>query len=278
LKIPKAFLSVISGVILSTGVYSVSFAVNFNDLRAHRAVYDVSLHSAEERSGIAAATGRIVYKFEGNACDGISINYRFVTRLRTARDSFVTDQQTASHESADGTEFSFNTKSFVNEQSDQKLSGMATRKNGGLLVKLTGKNPRELELEDAIFSSTQMTRTLEAAIAGERFLSIDIFDGIGDADEVVKTSTIIGEPREIDGALNDENPDALERFEGRKAWPVTISYFKKNIGNSAETLPFYEASYMLYDDGIIRNLVMRFEDYALKAGLSELSIIDTGAC
>jgi len=271
-------LAVFSGAILSFGVYSLSFAAGFNDLRSHQATYEVKLESAEDRSGIVSANGRIVYKVEGNACDGMSINYRFVTQLRTSRDAFVTDQQTATHESADGRELTFNTKSFVNEQADQVLSGFASRERGGLSVKLTGKKPRELELEDAIFSNSQLLRILEAAEAGERFLSHDIFDGIGDADEVIKTSTIIGEAKEIKDALEGENAGALESFKGRKAWPVTLSYFKKNIGNSAESTPFYEASYMLYDDGIIRKLVMRFDDYALKASLSDINFLDVPPC
>lgn len=278
MKSSKVLFSFFSGLIFCAGLHSSLFAANFNVLRSHQAVYDVSLESAEDRSGIAGATGRIVYKVEGNACDGISINYRFVTQLKTRREAFVTDQQTASHESADGREFSFNTKSFVNEQADQALSGFAIRDGGGLKVKLAGKEARELELEDAIFSSTQLVRILEAANSGERFATFDIFDGIGDADEIIKTSTIIGDAKEIDGVLKGENADALESFKGRKAWPVTISYFKKNVGNSAETLPFYEASYMLYDDGTIRDLLMRFENYALKADLSDIEFVDTVAC
>jgi len=267
-----------SSLVLVFGFQPLASAADFNDLQAHRAVYEVSLESAEDRSGIVGAKGRIVFMLEGNACEGISTNYRFVTQLRTPRDSFVTDQQTASHESGDGRELSFNTKSFVNEQQDQNLSGSATRESGGLTVILNGKNARKLKLEDAVFSSTQMVQVLEAAQADERFLAVDIFDGIGDADEVIKTSTIIGKAKEIDGALEGENPDALTNFEGRKAWPITISYFKKNIGNSAETFPFYEASYLLYDDGVVRDLLMRFEDYALKANLSDIELIDTKSC
>lgn len=265
-------------LVLLFGFQSFALAADFNDLQSHRAVYEVSLESAEDRSGIIGAKGRIVFMLEGNACEGISTSYRFVTQLRTQRDSFVTDQQTASHESGDGKELSFSTKSFVNEQPDQNVSGSATREGGGLTVALKGKNARELELEDAVFSSTHMIRVLKAAQAGERFLAADIFDGIGDADEVVKTAAIIGEAKEVDGALEDESPEAVTIFEGRKAWPITISYFKKDVGNSAETLPFYEASYLLYDDGVVRDLLMRFEDYALKANLSSIQLINTEAC
>ena len=51
-------------------------------LAPHRAVYDLALRDAATGSGIVGADGRIVYEATGNACEGYSVTYRFVSRLR----------------------------------------------------------------------------------------------------------------------------------------------------------------------------------------------------
>ena len=39
-------------------------------LLPHRAVYDLSLEQASDRSGINGITGRMVYEFAGSSCEG----------------------------------------------------------------------------------------------------------------------------------------------------------------------------------------------------------------
>ncbi|MCB1428136.1 MAG: DUF1849 family protein, partial [Nitratireductor sp.] len=93
-----------------------SAATGFEILAPHRAVYDLKLDNASERSGIDSVVGRIVYEVTGNECDGMSVRYRFVTNISTGSESYKTDQQTSTFESPDGREFTFLTKSFVDER------------------------------------------------------------------------------------------------------------------------------------------------------------------
>ena len=64
-------------VVLATFVFGGSAvsanAAGFEILAPHRAVYDVVLVNAEERSGIKQMKGRIVFEATGNECEGISI-------------------------------------------------------------------------------------------------------------------------------------------------------------------------------------------------------------
>ncbi|MGL4404351.1 MAG: EipB family protein, partial [Notoacmeibacter sp.] len=52
----------------------------------HRAVYDIKLDSASEQSGIAGMDGRLVFQFDGSACDGYTMNMRFVLRMQLPDD------------------------------------------------------------------------------------------------------------------------------------------------------------------------------------------------
>ena len=263
-------------VLLSTT--SLGFAAGFEILKPHRAVYDVTLENAEERSGIKGMKGRIVYEVQGNECDGISIRYRFVTTITTGRDDFTTDQQTATYESPDGKEFSFETKSFVNDQADQKISGNASVRNDGVIVNLKGEEPRQLNLGEGIFTTSHLVDILKSAAKGDQFLNHNVFDGSGDADKMLSSASVIGKPKLIEAPLEGESSEILEVFSERKAWPVTMSYFEPKQDNTGEALPIYEASFLLYGDGLTRQLKMRYPDYELQAALTKVEYFDSTAC
>lgn len=262
--------------LLSTS--SLGFAAGFEVLKPHRAVYDVKLENAAERSGIKGMKGRIVYEVQGNECEGISIRYRFVTTINTGRDDFTTDQQTATYESPDGKEFSFETKSFVNDQPDQKISGNASIKSDGVTVNLKGDEPRELNLGEGIFTTTHLIDILNAAAKGDQFLTHNVFDGSGDADKMLNSASVIGKAKVVEEPLEGEAPEVLDIFGERKAWPVTMSYFDQKQDNTGESVPIYEASFLLYGDGLTRQLKMKYPDYELQAALTKVEYFDAPAC
>ena len=103
-------------------------------LVAHRAVYDLELKDASERSGIASMYGRMVYEFNGSPCEGYTVKFRFVTQIVTGDNTRLTDQQTTTFEDAEGKTFSFVTKSFVDQNLDKEVKGIATKETKGLKV------------------------------------------------------------------------------------------------------------------------------------------------
>ncbi len=60
-------------------VVSTAPALAVPMLQPHRAVYDLSLDNASDRSDITGITGRMVYEFNGSACEGYTVKFRFVT-------------------------------------------------------------------------------------------------------------------------------------------------------------------------------------------------------
>lgn len=256
-----------------------ALAVGFEILKPHRAVYDVKLKDASERSGIDNMTGRIVYEMTGNECEGIAVNYRFVSKISSNGEIFTTDQQTASHESPDSNQYSFLTKSFVDEQLDRTVKGVARIRSGHMVVELDSPEERLVKLDPAAFISTHLVKVIEAARTGEHFFSLDVFDGGDDADEVLSTTNIIGAARDYPKVMPGEKPDAVDTLGKLKAWPVTIGYFRKGLTDSTEPLPIYEISFLLYEGGISRRLTMRYPDYAINAALVSLEMLeDTGSC
>ena len=106
-------------------------------LAPHRAVYDLQLKDASERSGIAGMYGRMVYEFNGNACDGYTVSFRFVTQINTGEETRLTDQQTTTYEDLKNRSFRFLTRSFTDEKAaapnaNRRNVDAATRANRSL--------------------------------------------------------------------------------------------------------------------------------------------------
>ena len=244
----------------------------------HRAVYDLTLKEASDRSGIEAMTGRIVYELSGNECDGVSVRYRFVTNITTSEEAYQTDQQTSTFESPNGLEFTFLTKSFVDKRLESTVKGSAVRTADGVKVTLSDPQKRDLELPPAVFISTHLIDIIDAAKKGQQLLKRDVFDGSDDADKVVASSAFIGSPKKADKAFDGETEKAIEKIKDNEAWPVTISYFDKGAGHTSESIPVYEASFLLYENGISRKLTMRYPDYTMKGELTSLEFLDNKPC
>jgi len=274
------YKAAIFSAILSPGVLSPQSAdaAGFEILAPHRAIYDVRLREASDRSGIEAMSGRIVYEITGNACDGLTMRYRFVTSITTAESNYQTDQQTSTFESPDGKEFTFLTKTFVDQRPESVVRGNALRTPQGLTVSLAEPAERKLVLPEAYFISTHLVTVIESAMAGEKFVRAPIFDGSQDADEIVTSSTVIGEARKFPEIFKDESKDAVAPLSELEAWPVTISYFEGDPGNTGEALPSYEASFLLYGNGVSRRLVMRYPDYTMQGELTQLEMLEPTPC
>jgi hypothetical protein len=253
-------------------------AAGFEDIAPHRAVYDIELKKASERSGIKSMNGRIVYEVRGNACDGISLQYRFLTNVTTGRDQFLSDQHTSTFESADGRSFNFLTKSFLNEQLEKTLKGRAKQTDKGISVVLDSPAAQEFEFPNARFITSYLVKIIELAKRGEHFLRDDLYDGSDDGDETVATSSFISNPKTILDGKDGRDSRIATKLKGIKAWSVSMSYFNKNTGASAEHLPIFESSFLLFENGISSDLVMRYPDYTLTGKMTELEIFEDEPC
>jgi hypothetical protein len=61
-------------------------------------------------------------------------------------------------------------------------------------------------------------------------------------------------------------------------WPVTISYFEPGAGKSGEETPVYQLSFLLYQNGVNRRLVLDYGDFALNGTLSDFVELDPVPC
>lgn len=241
----------------------------------HRAVYDLSLDEASDRSGITGITGRMVYEFNGSACEGYTVTFRFVTQIDTADMSRMTDQQTTTYEDGDGESFRFVTRSFVDEALDTELRGTArltpASKPDATVVSIEKPETQELRLAATQFPTQHLLELLKKAQSGETFYETTLFDGSDKADQVMTTTVIIG--REAKPSANDPEGKALAPIAEEPFWPVDVAYFDMKE-EQGEELPTYRISFKLYENGVTRDLVMDYGDFSMTGRLVDLALFE----
>lgn len=241
-------------------------------LQPHRAVYDLSLDRASDRSGITGITGRMVYEFNGSPCDGYTVKFRFVTQISADESTRLTDQQTTTFEDAEGKTFSFVTKSFIDQALDKEVKGTARKEANGLKVELDKPERNSLELTATQFPTQHLLELIDKAEKGENFYETNLFDGSEDADKVMTTTVIVGkaEPAKKD----DPELPALAKLGGDKYWPVDIAYFDVSEKDGGEEMPQYRISFKLHENGLTRDLTMDYGDFSMTGKLVNLSLFD----
>lgn len=242
-------------------------------LAPHRAVYDLALDKASDRSGITGLSGRMVYEFNGSACEGYTVKFRFVTRIDTRDMSRLTDQQTTTFEDGDGKSFSFVTRSFVDSNPDREVKGAAAIDDGGVVVSLDKPKKATFELEKTQFPTQHLVELIGKASKGETFYETSLFDGSEDADRVMTTTVIIG--KEEAPAQADPEKAALDGLSADPFWSVDIAYFDLSEADaSGEELPEYRISFKLHENGVTRDLVMDYGDFSMTGKLVDLSLFE----
>ncbi len=258
-------------VLASTGLWSSQAGAV--PLAPHRAVYDLVLAEATDRSGITGLSGRMVYEFNGSACEGYTVKFRFVTRIDTSEVSRLTDQQTTTFEDGDGKSFSFVTKSFVDSNPDREVKGAAAIDADSLVVTLDKPKKATFELAKTQFPTQHLVELIGKANKGETFYETSLFDGSEDADRVMTTTVIIGK-EEVAEKTDPETP-ALAGLSAEPFWPVDIAYFDlSKAGATGEELPEYRISFKLHENGVTRDLVMDYGDFSMTGKLVNLSLFE----
>ncbi|MCU0831623.1 MAG: cell envelope integrity EipB family protein [Rhizobiaceae bacterium] len=257
-------------------VFPVADAWSEPVFASHRAVYDVKMERADEQTGISGMEGRLVFQFEGSQCDGYTMNMRFVLRMQLPEDVRITDQQTTTFESGDGSEFNFLTKTFTDEKLDKELKGSAARTDEGISVEIEKPDAVDVKLEPSQFPTMHLSELITKAKAGERFYETTLFDGTDEGDRLQLTSVVIG--RQEQPEAGDPELAKADELAGKPFWPVEIAYFDPLAETGGEALPQYRIAFKLYESGITRDLVMDYNDFTLSGTLVDLEMMETPAC
>jgi EipB-like len=247
----------------------------------HRAIYDLTLGQSHGQRAIESVRGRILYDFSGSPCDGYALQFRQVSELDNGEGKVsLSDLRAVTWEDANAKNFRFNSENFVNQEIVDSVDGHAERDADRLAVKLSKPKQETFNLDrNMVFPTEHIRRTIEAAIAGKTILEFPVYDGSETGQKVYNTMTVIG--HEIPPGENTPTDAAAGKAElkGLRRWPVTISYFDKNVDEATgEQTPAYSIAFELYENGISRALTLDYGDFTVKGEMTQLDIKDSAPC
>ncbi len=277
----SALVTALVAVLAASGAPAAQQSKGGIELAPHRAVYEFNLSSTRSASSISALSGRMVYEFQGSKCDGFTQSMRFVT-LSTAQSGETTlaDQRSITWEDPSGNRLRFQTKQYRDRKLVEEAAGSAKRpKDGGdIEVEITlPKDERTGIGAGAMFPIQHSVKLLEAARSGAKSFRSDFYDGSEGGGKSYHVAAFLG-GRKAPG-YNKSLPRManIAVLDKVAAWPVSLSYFEHG-SERKDTAPVYEISFMFFENGVSRSLMIDNGDYAIKGKLTKLEMLDPMPC
>lgn len=235
----------------------------------HQGFYRLSLAQSATHAPITEVDGGLVIEFR-RACDGWISNQRLAFVAATEEGQhFSHDVRFSSWETLDGSRLRYSVRSFEGDQLKEEFRGTASRDAAGGVATFRVPEERQVPLPaGTVFPTDHLERVLEGAAAGKRFVSHEVFDGWG-FDALTQIATVIGQPRGIDPSATDAATSK------RRAWPVSMAYYK--VEGRGDT-PEFEATFLLDERGVLRDLVLNYGDFSLEADLVEFAPVEPPDC
>jgi hypothetical protein len=262
------------GVLLLPSLVGLPARADTTALVPHRGIYDIGLKSAQDRSGITSAQGRMVIEVQGGSCEGWTVDFRMVNQFMTeSGTSRLLDVRSSSWESPDGKEMRYNERQFVDNALQDESTLTAAVGNDGKPGKGKMTKPSEKEFEipaGTIFAVAHQIKLVELARKGETRDASIVFDG-SDGEKSMEVISFFGVPNK------SPKVETAKPLSNLTSWPVSISYFPRKDGKSEET-PDYQVSMQLFDNGVSGDLVLDYGEFVLNAHLAKLDLLERPKC
>jgi hypothetical protein len=249
------------------------------ELASHRAVYELQLAQSHGSSSTVSARGRILYDFDGSACEGYKLEFRQVSELDNGEGKVtLSDLRSNTWEDGEAKNFHFKSENYLNDRLVDAVDGQAIRQAGDIAVALTKPKDATLSLERSIvFPTEHVRRIIDAARAGKTILEFPVYDGSEKGEKIYNTLTVMGHVIPPNERVPTDAAAGQRALAGLSRWPVTVSYFDRN-GAVGEQTPVYAITFELYENGISRALLLDYNDFAISGELKSLEIRDVKPC
>jgi hypothetical protein len=242
------------------------------EIAAHRALYTMTLAGSKPDSGVTGAKGTMAYQW-GESCDGWTVEQRYRLKLAYAESqdvdivsSFVT------WEAKDGQHYRFNQKETRNGTVDEEIRGGAKLDGPDKGGAADFEKPQQQTMPlpaASLFPSAHTILLIQQAMAGENFVSRQVFDGAA-FEGAVLVSAVIGPKQEPDPEAAKKSP-----LLNRPGWRMRLAFFPAD--QKAEK-PDYELGMLLLDNGVSRDMTIDYGDYTIRAKLDDIESLGKPNC
>ncbi len=239
----------------------------------HRAQYNISLKSLQNKAGLVGVKGTTDYHFN-DVCDGWVIeNFSKIQFYYAEGQVIDTIWNYSAWESKDGLRFRFNVRQSQNGEKKEDIIGSIERDRPKASGQAIMEFPKDQELSfpyGTIFPAQHTHQILNAAQNGVTSLKRFIFDGGG-----------MDNPFEVNAVINKPSPATPlmvkggDSFETARAWNVHMAYYKTT---SQAALPEYEMGLNYREDGVATQINQNFLDFELEAVLKSIKKLPKPDC
>mgnify|MGYP003644152365 CR=1 FL=1 len=251
--------------------------------QAHRAVYDLSLDSADASSTITALEGRMVVEWRGGpSCDGYISEQRVVTKsIDDAGQASLSDVRLSAWEASDGNEFRFDRTEYLDGTLSGNENGIARRDHGSVVLALEGAEP--VVLPSGVMFPNAFNMALTSAMQrGKTSFARLLFDGAQPSATNVTAFVGKAEPLPSDiRKLSIKNAGEGIALADMTVRPVHMSYFDMNPDVPADTVdvgPSFEMGFLVSPNGVMSGLRLIYEDAVIKGTLIDVEYFKRGSC
>jgi len=254
-------------IIVAVAAVLLTGAAGAANLVPHRALYVLSLDKADRGSQVASVSGEMGVDWS-RSCAGWTFEHRSLMDVAFAeRRPIRLVTNAATWESADGREFRFTVRNLTDGRIAETIEGTAHMAKSGAAgqIQFTAPKRKRMSLPvGTLFPIAHAVAVIDAADRSATMLTRHVFDGMG-FDGAFEVSAVLGAPRM---SVVQHFPGAQARAH-RRHFPVQLAYFK---AADPAGLPVHEVGMHLFDDGIADQLLMRFDDFIVRARLDRLEL------
>ncbi len=263
--------------LLFGGFAAVSAPATADDhgLVTHRAIYALSLSKdAPAGGGVANAHGKMEYEW-ADVCDGWATRQRalvVVTHADGSRVDFGWSMNT--WESKDGLKYRFQLRTLPPAGDEVTKKGEASLEAPGQPGTASFSEPEAGEVAlpaGTVFPSAHNALLLESIETGEMPLWRTIFDGSGENGGLSGTNVALA------GEVDAGEPSSIKHplLEDSESWRVVVAFF----GMDKDAVePETEQRFRFYNNGIVDEVVIDFQDFAVDATMVDLEALPAPAC
>ena len=241
------------------------------DLAPHRALYSLSLERNEGDSGVTGASGTMAYELS-ETCDVWTVEQRYRLKMGYSESPDVSIASSLeSSEAKNGLRYRFDhTETRTGEEEKTAGTAKLEGEDKGGAVEFDKPSDKKIKLPPHLLFPTAHTALLiDKAVSGENFVSKQIFDG-GAPDGPVLVSAVIGTKIMPDPELAKKSP-----LLDRPGWRVRLAFFPTD---QKVEKPDYEIGMVLLDNGVSRDMVIDYGDYAIRAKLDDIEKLPKPGC
>lgn len=241
----------------------------------HRAIYDMTLASVKNGSNVSDVSGKMIFEW-ADACDGWAIQQNLQLH-------FLHDESEASNvasnevtwEAKDGKRYNFNIRRLNDGKETENYRGKATLTATGGKAVYSQPEGRVVELSgDTLFPSGHTRLIIASAMAGERFFTRRVFDGV-DEDGQNDVSVYIGTQLTEHVTASNDASLASNPLLAAPAWPVHMAFFKLKDETGE---PDYEMDITLAANGVVRSMHIDYGDFSVTGTLKAIEALPLPHC